>query len=78
MIGSTNAQSTVLYPVPSIVSATISGITSTWFMETYVNGANRVERATNMADPADVLIRTSTDSGTTWTAWTYSYAVWKV
>lgn len=78
MIGDSNAQSTVLYMVPSIVSATIAGVTGTWFKETYTNGVYRVERAVNMADPAEVYTRTSDDSGTTWTSWTYAYAVWKV
>ena len=55
-----------------------SAATDVWCIETYANGTNILQRATNMSDPSDVAVRTSTDSGTTWAGWTYSYAVWKV
>lgn len=61
----------------SIESATILSTTSTWFMERFTSGTNGVERATDLADPSNMAIRTTTDGGTTWSNWTYSYAVWK-
>ena len=60
----------------SIESATILSTTSTWFMERYTSGTDGVERATDLADPSNMAIRTTTDGGTTWSNWTYTYAVW--
>ena len=56
---------------------TILSKTDTWFIETYTYDTYRYQRATAMSDPSEVAVRTSTDSGTTWTDWKYSSAFWK-
>lgn len=55
---------------------TILSKTDTWFIETYARNPYIFQRATAMSDPSEVAMRTSTDNGSTWTSWTYSYAVW--
>ena len=59
-------------------STAILGKTSNWFVETFVNGGYKMQRATDLADPSNVCIRTKNGSSASWSTWTYSYAVWKV
>jgi hypothetical protein len=78
MIGETNASAGDGGATASIVSATILGVTGSWLKEVFADGLIRFERVTSIADPSEVAVRTSSDGGTTLTAWSYSYAVWKV
>ena len=55
---------------------TILSKTDTWFIETYAYYPYKFQRATAMSDPSEVAVRTSTDNGTTWSNWVYSYSVW--
>ena len=59
------------------INTTILTTTDDWFIETFTSGTNIYQRATSIADPSNVAVRTSPDSGTTWNGWTYPYAVWK-
>ncbi len=59
-------------------TGTILGQDGSWCIETFSGGTNIMQRATNIADPCNVLVRTSADSGAAWAGWNYSYAVWKV
>lgn len=55
----------------------INTISDYWLMETFRKDAMTVQRATRVTNPADVYMRTSTDSEVTWSDWVYSYASWK-
>ena len=59
------------------ISTTILSQTGNWFIETHVSGKNIFQRATSMADPSNVCVRTSSNSGSSWNGWVFSYAVWK-
>ena len=59
------------------ISTTILSQTGNWFIETHVSGTNIFQRATSMADPSNVCVRTSSNSGSSWNGWVFSYAVWK-
>lgn len=59
-----------------LISTTILSQTGYWLIETYSSGNYGFQRATSVADPACVAVRTKNNS-TTWGSWTYSYAVWK-
>lgn len=59
------------------ISTTILSQSGNWFIETHVSGTNIFQRATSMADPSNVCVRTSSNSGSSWNGWVFSYAVWK-
>ena len=59
-----------------LISTTILSQAGYWLIETYSSGNYGFQRATSVADPACVAVRTKNNS-TTWGSWTYSYAVWK-
>lgn len=61
----------------TMYSGTILSQAGVWIIETYLSGNYGFQRATSLADPSSVCVRTRNNSAT-WGDWTYSYAVWKV